>query len=556
MTDIDYNYLFDLFLLTGFIYILPMALVRINGPRSKKTAHNFALGNSIIIALVFMIMRMSNGISDGSFGLPILYYFINKSILRFGYKGEDSTSTKGAGVFTIKDNIEDIESSFKDDFDYKKLYQSYDNDIKKLVFQGGFDDFLSVLQSMRNLLGNEYSFKELIKIYVDVWMGLEGNEPKEVVNLLKSQNAYKHISEKSEIITSFVVNHKKDKSYKIIVDELDTLSERQSEKNGSIEGTMDENYRSLYESLNPKLKSFIFPAGYNEFIIIINSLKYLFEKKYSAIELVKMYAVNWTRTGQSDADEVVKRIKLSNDLKDDQDKIDLLVSFILIHKNNTDFEIKDMESFNFTKKFAESFKDRVKYKEINTHKITENIYDEDYGRVAHKPIYIDGFKGSDRFLKSLKSSNGDSLICKRKGSIPGEGGSVDIYEVENENTHEREILYVNLYSENSNYYLPKGYSMVSTDDVHGNFERSSNESNSESQNVQKDYDSNEYNEVKLQDKNEVKDKTCIKCNHKNSIESKYCANCGSELLSKMYCKKCGSKIKESSNFCHLCGTRV
>ena len=38
-----------------------------------------------------------------------------------------------------------------------------------------------------------------------------------------------------------------------------------------------------------------------------------------------------------------------------------------------------------------------------------------------------------RFLKNLKSENGDRLISKRKGSIPGDGGSVDIYEVENEN---------------------------------------------------------------------------------------------------------------------------
>ena len=556
MVDNNSNSLFTSFLITVIFYVLPMVIVRMNGPLSKKKAHNFALGNSIIVALIYMIIRFDNGISVGSFSPAILYYFINKSILKFGFKGVESINTKGAGVFTIKENNVDKKSSYRDDFDYKKLYQSYDNDIKKIVFQGGFEDFLSVLQSMKYLLGNEHSYKELIEIYVEVWMGLESNEPNEVVNFIESHYANKHIREKSSIIISFVMHHKKDNGFKAIADELESSTEGFLETKAANGDILNEDYRKLYESLDPKLKPYIFPAGYNEFKIIINSLKYLFGKKYTTVDLTKIYAVNWTRTGQSDADEVVKRIKFSNELKGDEDKIDTLVSFILIHKNNTDFEIKDNESLVITRMFGESFKERVKFKEINNPKITQNIHDVDYGKVSHKPIYIDGFKNTEKFLKSLRSDNGDTVKYERKGSIPGASGSVDIYELENENTHLKEILYVNLYSNNIEYYPPKGYVIYSISDNYVKYESSYEESKSELQNTQPKSKNNEHIEILIQEQNEVKDKTCFKCNHKNPIESKFCSNCGSELLNKMFCKKCGSKIKEGSNFCKICGSKA
>lgn len=552
MIDNNYNSFFTSFVITVIAYVLPMVIVRMNSPLSKKKAHWFAFWNSIIIAFIFIIIRESNGISVGSSTPAVFYYFINKFILRSGFKGEEVESTKGAGIYNIK---ETDSTSLKDNFDYKKLYQSYDNDIKKLVFQGGFDDFLSVLKSMKYLLGNEYAYKELIGIYVDVWMGLQSNEPNEVVKLIESQYENKHISEKSSIITSFVVNHRKDNSFKVIADELDSSTEGLLETNATNGGMINEDFRKQFESLDPKLKPYIFPAGYDEFKIIINSLKYLFGKKYTTVELTKIYALNWTRAGQSDADEVVSRIKFSNELKGDEDKIDILVSFILIHKNNTDFEIKDNESLVIAKIFGESFKERIKFKEINNPKITQNIHDVDYGKVSHKPIYIDGFKGTEKFLKSLRSDNGDWLKCERKGSIPGDGGSVDIYEIENEKTHEKEILYVNLYSNNIEYYPPKGYRIVSLDD-HVKHESNNEESKSELQNEQPKSKKNEHIEILIQEQNEVKDKTCLKCNHKNSMESKFCLKCGSELLRKMFCKKCGSKIKESSNFCDMCGSRV
>jgi len=220
-------------------------------------------------------------------------------------------------------------------------------------------------------------------------------------------------------------------------------------------------YRKLYDSLDPKFAKFIFPAGYDEFKIIINSLIYLFDHKFTSVELARIYAKNWTRTEQADADEVVRNIKLSKELEGNEDKIDSLVSFILIHKNNTDFEIKDSETFTIVKKVADSFEERAKLKEINNLKITQNINDDDYGKVVNKPIYINGFKRSDQFMKSLRFENGDSLKYERKGSIQSDGGNVDVYEIENENTHKKDIIYINLYSNNREYYPPKGYKLVS-----------------------------------------------------------------------------------------------
>lgn len=552
MIDNNYNSLFTSFLITVIAYVLPMVIVRMNGPLCKKKAHWFAFWNSIIIASIFIMIRGSNGISGGSSTPAVLYYFINKSILRSGFKGNEVESTKGAGTYNIKETDSTL---LKDNFDYKKLYQSLDNDMKKLVFQSGFEDFISVLQSMKYLLGNEYSYMELINIYVDIWMGLEGNEPKEVVSLIQSQYAYKHISEKASTLTSYIVNHKKDNSYTVVPDEIHSKQEA-SIGNLSNEDIKNEDFRKLYESLDPKLSSYIFPDGYNEFRIILNSLKYLFGNRYTTTDLVKIYSSNWVRTAQSDADEVARRIKLSNELKNDEDKIDIFIAFILIHKNNTSFELNDNQTLTMTKMLADSFKESVKYKEKNNAKIIEFIHDMDYGKVSHKPIYIDGFKGSEKFIKSLRFENGDKLKCERKGSIPSDGGSVDIYEIENENTHVKEILYVNLYSNNNEYYVPKGYVLVSTDNDNIKDVFSNKESKTEKQNIQPISRNDDYAEKIIQDQNKIEAKVCLKCNKKNPFESKYCSNCGNEFLSKAYCKKCGSKINEGSKFCNMCGSRI
>lgn len=549
--------IFTSFLITVITYVLPMLIVRISGPLSKKKAHNFALGNSIIVALIFMILRMGNDISVGSFSPAILYYFINRSILNFGFNGEETINTKGAGVFTLKDNNGGAESKFKNDIEYKRIYQSLDIDIRKLVFQGGFDDFTSMFQTMKYLLGNEYSSMELINIYVDIWMSLESNEPNEVINLIQSKYEYKNISEKASILISFVVNHKKDNSFKLVSDEIHSTTEEVLEKNISNEGIKNEDYRKQFESLDPNLSLYIFPGGYNEFKIIINSLKYLLGKKYTIIELVKMYALNWTRTGQSDADEVVKKIKISNELEDDVDKIDLLVSFILIHKNNTDFEIKNNENFTIVKMLADSFKERTKFKEINDIKITQNIHDDDYGKVVNKPIYINGFKRSDKFMKNLRFENGDSLKYDRKGSIQSDGGNVDVYEIENDNTHEKDILYINLYSNNSEYYPPKGYRLVSNEDTDIKYNNKEQVSKNDNNNMQTKSENIEpHIEIKKQEHNEVNEKTCLKCNHKNPTGSKFCSKCGSELLIETLCEKCGSRITDNANYCNSCGSKI
>lgn len=557
MIDSSYDSIFTSFIITVITYILPMVIVRMNGPLSKKKAHNFALGNSIIIALIFMIIKIENGISVGSFSPALLYYFINKSILNSGFKGEEIISTKGAGVFTLKENNEGEESNFKNDIEFKKIYQSLDMDIKKLVFQGGLDDFISTLQSMRHLLGSEFSSIELINIYVDIWMSLENDEPIKVISLIESQNTYKNISDKASILTSFVLNHKIDYRFKLISDETYSTKEKKLENNITDKGIKSEDYRKLYDAIDPIYSKYIFPAGYNEFRIILNSLKYLLGKKYTSLELAKIYTLNWTRTEQTDADEVIENIRKSNELEDNEDKIDLLISFILIHKNNIDFEIKDNENFVIVKLLADSFKERTKFKEINNLKITQNIHDDDYGKVVNKPIYINGFKRSAKFMRSLRFENDDILKYERKGSIQSDSGNVDVYEIVNENTHEKDILYMNLYSSNNEYYPPKGYRLVSNEDTdikHNNKDKVYKKNNNDIQSKPGNHES--HIEIKKQEQNEVNFKICTECNYKNSTDSKFCSNCGSELLIKPFCKKCGSKITDNANFCNSCGAKI
>ena len=96
-------------LITFSIYVIPILLVRISdGPKNRSDANKLALTTSIVVGLGFIFYRSSNQISGStSSTAPLLYFFVNKAILRFGYKNtsnnEEILLESGAGKFDLRD---------------------------------------------------------------------------------------------------------------------------------------------------------------------------------------------------------------------------------------------------------------------------------------------------------------------------------------------------------------------------------------------------------------------------------------------------------------------
>lgn len=320
-----------------------------------------------------------------------------------------------------------------------------------------------------------------------------------------------------------------------------------------------EDYKKLYKSLNKEIGSMVFPGGFSDFEAVLSSLDYIFDNQFSLEELAVIYTRTFVRIVQSEPDEVANRIKENGELKGFENKIEYLVAFIMMHKTNIKYKIKNHEDFQELVMFANSLSVNSKYKEINDQKIKEFINDEDYGKVLNKPIYVNGYKGSENFLKDLRSIDGNGFKHKRKGSIALNSGSTDIYEIENKSSHEKSMIFINLYSNNKNYYPPKGFILASTT-------KDKEENINPLNDIEKTIEPVVVgmNDVKPTEstKNEVEDSldiTCSKCHTINPEGSKYCHKCGLTLefpKSKVFCSNCGTKLIENSEFCHKCGKSV
>lgn len=108
----DYTLILFSLILTVFIYVVPIAIYRfIKGPQTFYASHRIAFFYSIIIGVLFVAYRVSEGI-DGKSYAAFFYYFINKSILRFGYNYENENGfsidnnykSRGSTLFTLKNS--------------------------------------------------------------------------------------------------------------------------------------------------------------------------------------------------------------------------------------------------------------------------------------------------------------------------------------------------------------------------------------------------------------------------------------------------------------------
>jgi hypothetical protein len=83
--------------------------------------------------------------------------------------------------------------------------------------------------------------------------------------------------------------------------------------------------------------------------------------------------------------------------------------------------------------------------------------------VPQKPVYTVGIDEQEKYLKSLRTINGEPIKWNRRGSmsVDGVNGMVDVYDTYLPSGVEYKTIYVNMYGAYNSGFAPKGFSISS-----------------------------------------------------------------------------------------------
>lgn len=101
--------------------------------------------------------------------------------------------------------------------------------------------------------------------------------------------------------------------------------------------------------------------------------------------------------------------------------------------------------------------------EANKESQPHNELDADFGLVPQKPVYTVGIDEQEKYLKSLRTINGEPIKWNRRGSmsVDGVNGMVDVYDTYLPSGVEYKTIYVNMYGAYNSGFAPKGFSISS-----------------------------------------------------------------------------------------------
>ena len=98
--------------------------------------------------------------------------------------------------------------------------------------------------------------------------------------------------------------------------------------------------------------------------------------------------------------------------------------------------------------------------EANKESQPHNELDADFGLVPQKPVYTVGIDEQEKYLKSLRTINGEPIKWNRRGSmsVDGVNGLVDVYDTFLPSGEEYKTIYINMYGADNSMFAPKGFS--------------------------------------------------------------------------------------------------
>ena len=105
-------------------------------------------------------------------------------------------------------------------------------------------------------------------------------------------------------------------------------------------------------------------------------------------------------------------------------------------------------------------------KKANREAQPNNEDDAEFGLVPYKPIYTVDIFAQEKYLKMLRTMQGETIKWKRRGSMCVEGinGMVDVYDTYLPSGEEYKTIYINMYGAKDSSKAPKGYVLFIEDE--------------------------------------------------------------------------------------------
>jgi len=238
--------------------------------------------------------------------------------------------------------------------------------------------------------------------------------------------------------------------------------------------THEEKVDLAYRCYKPEMVGMVFPGGKNQASNIICSIAKLIGKDLDCLdakgyyELLSIYSDVLIRKvvthGTDDNIVTSLQIKHGQEIKN-KAVAQKVLAYCTINMQNYDFCLDNTESMEALGLFDNILSQNEKISESNNDAQMENFGDLEYGFVPEKPIYVKGVKGSNKYLKSLRTVSGESIIWERRGSISVDGinGMIDIYDVSLHSGKAYKTLYLNMYGTQDSTIAPKGFSIEPVD---------------------------------------------------------------------------------------------
>ena len=240
--------------------------------------------------------------------------------------------------------------------------------------------------------------------------------------------------------------------------------------------THEEKVDLAYRCYKPEMVEMVFPGGKKQASNIICSIARLVGKNLADLdakgyyEFLSIYSDVLIRrvVTHSTDDNIVASLqgKHGQEIKN-KAVAQKVLAYCTINMQNHDFCLDNAESMEALCLFDNILSQNEQISKSNSEAQMENLDDPEYGFVPEKPIYVKGVEGSDKYLKSLRTVLGESIIWERHGSISVDGinGMIDIYDISLHSGKPYKTLYLNMYGTQDSTIAPKGFSIKPVDFV-------------------------------------------------------------------------------------------
>lgn len=230
----------------------------------------------------------------------------------------------------------------------------------------------------------------------------------------------------------------------------------------------DKKVALAYKCYKQEMVGMVFPGGKEQASRIIKSLAVILGIDLSALKPIDYYNVLTIYSGvlirrvvtKSSDEHIIVSLQVNHKQYIKNEMLaQQVLAYCTINMKNNSFALESAEDINALNMFDNILTQNRETSRLNEEAQNDNLDDEEYGLVPNKPIYTTGVGGSEKYLRSLMTSDGKAIIWDRRGSMSVDGinGMIDIYDISFVDGRRYKTIYINMYGTSISQKAPNGF---------------------------------------------------------------------------------------------------